>query len=204
MDPKQRENWNQKIKEANTINSLPTAVPKTRQEQKEIWDRMVREANGKKSQPLPQSKVVYNTSVTVKSSEFVIKPSQWSNFGYFLFAIIGCILVFPIIIWIANVLIVSCWSYRFSEKTITEKKGVFSVDTVQIQYFRIKSIKVLQPFWLRLVGLSTVEIITSEPFRPYLRLYAIRNGNEMKQFLSQKAELWREKMGVKETDFHSF
>jgi membrane protein YdbS with pleckstrin-like domain len=174
--------------------------------QKEIWDRMVREANEKKKiqtstiQSIKAKAKILNVN-TVSST---VKPSQWVNFGWLLFAIFGCVLVIPVIIWICRVIIISCWSYHFGEKMVMERKGVFSVETVQVQYFRIKSIRVLEPFFQRLVGLSTVEVRTSEPFRPYLIIYGVKNGNAIKNVLTEKAEYWRDKMGVKETDFHNF
>jgi uncharacterized membrane protein YdbT with pleckstrin-like domain len=170
--------------------------------QKEIWDRMVREANKKKA---PMNTTIKPIKVARPNVRFTtIKPSQWVNFGWFLFAIVGCVLVIPVIIWICRIFIITCWSYQFEEKTITERKGVFSVETVQIQYFRIKSVRVLEPFFQRLVGLSTIEVITSEPFRPYLVIYGVRNGNAIKKTLLDQATYWRDKMGVKETDFHNF
>ena len=135
-----------------------------------------------------------------------LKPSQWVNFGWLLFAIAGCILVIPVIIWICRVFIISCWSYRFDEDTdtIVERKGVFSVETVEIHYFRIKSIRLQQPFFQRLVGLSTIEVITSEPYKPYLEIYGIRDGAKYVKYLKETATYWRNVKGVKETDFHSF
>jgi uncharacterized membrane protein YdbT with pleckstrin-like domain len=141
--------------------------------------------------------------------QFIIKPSQWVNIIWFIMAV-GAIfsesplMAIPQVLWFWHFLVISCWKYQFGEKTITERKGVLSIEKVQVHYFRIKSMKTTRSFFQRLVGLSTIDIITSEPFRPYLRLYSIGNGDGMRRYINDKTEYWRSKMGVKETDFHSF
>jgi uncharacterized membrane protein YdbT with pleckstrin-like domain len=144
-----------------------------------------------------------------------LKPSQWVNIIWFLLAMAGgyeiidtesYLFGIPIIIWIWRFAVIECWRYTFDEnsETIVERKGVLSTTTVEIQYFRIKSIRILKPFFLRIFGLSTVEVITSEPFMPYLRLYAITNGDSWAKYIKEMAAYWRRQKGVKETDFHNF
>jgi len=158
----------------------------------------------------------------------LLKPSQWVNLPWLLCAIVSAYLLFitagideygniipsqinwlfviPIIWWFWKYLTISCWSFYMNEDsaTIIEKKGVFSVTNVEIQYFRIKSVQVWKPFLLRIFGLSSVQIITSEPFKPFLLLYAITNGEGWAHYCREMANYWRNKKGVKETDFHSF
>ena len=40
-----------------------------------------------------------------------------------------------------------------------------------------------QPFILRILGLSTIRVITSEQFKPTITLFAIKNGMEIKDYL---------------------
>jgi uncharacterized membrane protein YdbT with pleckstrin-like domain len=157
----------------------------------------------------------------------LLKPSQWVNFPWFIIAAgsgylffstsideyglfdvtqAHWIFVVPIIWWLWKYLVINCWNFYMDERseTIIEKKGIFSVTTIKIQYFRIKSIQVWQPFFLRIFGLSTVQIITSEPFKPLLLLYAIRDGESWSQYCLDMAKYWRTQKGVKETDFHAF
>jgi uncharacterized membrane protein YdbT with pleckstrin-like domain len=140
-------------------------------------------------------------------------PSQWLNIGWFLLAL-AVILVFPknpiglipILIFFWKFLQVECWKYILSENSevLIQRKGVFSVKRLEVHYFRIKSIRIVQPFYLRIVGLSNIEIITSEPFVPFLRIPAVPHATELAEALEEMAEEWREIKGVKETDFHRF
>jgi membrane protein YdbS with pleckstrin-like domain len=119
---------------------------------------------------------------------------------------ISWIYALPIIWYLWKALQIHCWSFYMDEdsETIIERRGVFSVTTVEIQYFRIKSIQIWKPFFLRIFGLSTVQIITSEPFKPFLSIYAIYDGEGWSHYCKEMARYWRDKKGVKETDFHAF
>lgn len=131
---------------------------------------------------------------------FIIRPSQWANFGWFLFAVIGCILIIPLLLGLWNFFVIKYWEYQFGERTITERKGVLSVEKTEIHYFRIKSIKVEQPFFLRIVGLSNIVIITSDPGRHNFQLYAIGNGDKIRDYIKEMTYFWRKKLNVSEHD----
>ncbi|HOG38277.1 MAG TPA: PH domain-containing protein [bacterium] len=144
-----------------------------------------------------------------------VKPSQWANILWFILAIIGAgqfsytgqyFYLLLVIWWLWKFAVIECWVFIFDEnsETIVERKGVFYVRKVEIQYFRIKSIRVMKPLWQRIFGLSTVQIITSEPFKPFLTVYAISNGEEIARHCKEMAVYWRQQKGVKETDFHHF
>ena len=132
--------------------------------------------------------------------EFDIQPSQWVNIGWLIFAIACYWLYFPLVLLLWYYAVVYFWHYEFRERTIAERKGVFSTDKVEIHYFRIKSIKIEKPFLMRLVGLSNILIITSDPFRPVLRLYAIHNGEEIRERIKDYTYHWRKSQKVNEYD----
>lgn len=148
-------------------------------------------------------------------TEVTFTPSQWVNIGWLMLAMAGAsavasggswIFAATIVWWLWKFAVIGCWQFRISEdtSTIVERKGVFSVEIVEIQYFRIKSIQVRKPFLMRLVGISIIDVITSEPYRPYLCFYAVHNGKELTRFLYEMTDYWREKRGVRESDFHHF
>ena len=142
----------------------------------------------------------------------VLKPSQLVNIGWLLIFLGGITLAIitrkPFwcvgggILWFAKWLIIKCWSFRFHEKTIAERKGVFSVLTREIHYFRIKSVRWEQPFWLRIFGLSNVVLITSDPLIPMLRVYAVRHGKIVMESIKEEVSIWRRERTVKEQDIH--
>lgn len=133
---------------------------------------------------------------------FTLRPSQWTNFGWFLAAIAGFWLVIPLIMLAWQLAVVFFWRFEFRERTIAWKKGVFSVTTVEVHYFRIKSIKVEEPFLMRLVGLSNIYLLTSDPYVPVLKLWAIRNSDEIRGMVMDYTFHWRQKQNTKELDLY--
>lgn len=144
---------------------------------------------------------------------FVMKPSQLVNIGWLLLfltslsaaAFWGYSYLWCIgsgVLWFAKWLIIQCWSFRFNEKTIAQRKGVFSVITKEIHYFRVKSVRWHQPFWLRIFGLSNVVLITSDPLIPILKVYAIRQGEDLMNTIKEEVSIWRSERTVKEQDIH--
>lgn len=145
----------------------------------------------------------------------VITPSQWVNTGWFLLGFTGVmtavytecwLFAAPIVWWLWKFAVIECWQFRFDDSTeaIAERKGVFSVQTAEVNWFRVKSVQLRKPFLMRLVGISIVDVITSEPFRPYLCLYGIRKGDAWARYIREMAAYHRKQKGVRETDFHYF
>jgi uncharacterized membrane protein YdbT with pleckstrin-like domain len=134
---------------------------------------------------------------------FSLNPSQWINFGWLIFGIIGIPLVLPPLMFIYRIIYVSCWSYEFYDGFIIEQKGVFTIDRTEVNLHRIKSIKLVQPFLYRFVGLYNIHIISSDPFKPFFNLTAIPIGQEMVNAIKEQIHLSRTKHGLKEYDIHT-
>lgn len=147
---------------------------------------------------------------TQEENEYVLtlKPSQWINAGWFILPVVAAVIYLPLgglalIAAIYKYYEVDTWKYDVYTRTIQESKGVFTVSSEEIQYFRIKSIMVDEPFWMRVLGLSIVRVATSERFKPFINLYAIENGEEVKKFLSDASYMWRKELGIRDYDIYN-
>lgn len=135
----------------------------------------------------------------------VLRPSQYTNFGWYITAL-GGFFVHPTVggfmtlLAIYKWLDVSCWSYEFYEDQICEKRGIFNVTREYIQISRIKSVMIEEPLFQRFIDVSTVNVITSEQFKPSLQLYAIPGGDVIKGWLDEVTHVQRNKRGIKEFD----
>ena len=130
-------------------------------------------------------------------------PSQWVNYLWFLFGLVLFFLWIPPLIAIYKFLEVYYWRYEFYERTMIERKGIFSVTRTEVSYYRIKSILVEEPLWMRIFGLSNVIIKTSDEFNNIVTLYAVPNGTELRSILREVTDQRRTEQGVKEFDLHS-
>ena len=146
-----------------------------------------------------------------------VSPSQWINFSKFLvygfitlltliiapmiFGIIGLLLALaPLSVIIWNYLIVNMWKIEINEEKLIQTKGVFNLKTDELQIYRIKDISSEKPFWLRLVGLSNINLISSDKSDPFIKIPAVKNGDDLREQISNAIEKMRRKKGVREFD----
>ena len=135
----------------------------------------------------------------------VLRPSQFMNIGWYMVApasffvnptlgiIATCVAVYK---WIE----LTCWSYEMYDDQICEKKGVFKVTREYVQISRVKSVMIEEPLLMRLIDVSTVNVITSEQYKPNLILYAIQGGDVVKRWLDETVHTERNRRGVREFD----
>jgi len=135
----------------------------------------------------------------------ILRPSQWLNFGW-LAMVPATYFVHPyacalaVVIYIYKYFEVDCWRYEFYDDCVIERKGVFSVTRESVNYFRIKSVMVDEPFWMRLLGLSVVRVITSEQFKQELVFQAVEQGESIQSFLQHNVKVERQNMGIRDFD----
>jgi len=133
----------------------------------------------------------------------VVSPSQWTNL---IWIILGVILIqtviFPILA-LVKILEIYCWRYEFRQKTIIERKGILSVTRREVHFYRIKSIKIDEPLWMRIFGLANVTIKTSDPYLPELLLYAVPKGIKIREKIRSKTHEERRSEGIKEFDMYN-
>src|ERR1700752_4513006 len=86
-------------------------------------------------------------------------PSQWMNVFTF---IISAILIIPIPFAIWKYFQVKFWSFEITDTRIVEHSGVFSKTVDEIQLYRVRDIRLEQPFIFMLLGLSNIILVTRD------------------------------------------
>ena len=110
-------------------------------------------------------------------------------------------LAIPIFIAIWRFLVVKTWKIEITDQRLIEEKGVLSKTTDELELFRVKDIRLDQPFFLRLVGLSNIILVTSDRTHSIVRIPAIADGKNLKEKLRVAIDERRDKKRVRETDF---
>jgi len=128
-------------------------------------------------------------------------PSQWINLGPYVLGILFCWLIIPFFIALWRYLTVRTWIIEITDQRLIDERGVFSKKTDEIELYRVKDIRLDQPFLLRLLGLSNILLMTSDKTHPYYKIPAIRDGKNIKEKLRVAVDIRRDLKGVKETDF---
>ena len=123
-------------------------------------------------------------------------PSEWGIFP------LGYGLLVPILLWVVwRILVIRCQKYRLSTQRIHIVSGVLNQKIDEIELYRVKDVTMTRSFWMRILGLSSIHIKSSDRTLPNLIIPAIREGNEFRELLREQVEIIRDRKRVREMDF---
>lgn len=144
------------------------------------------------------------------------RPSQLLNLGSYM---VGLLLIvgigiggsfFPPV-WIALILplgwmlwrflTVRCQVYELTNERLRLYTGVLNQNIDELELYRVKDTTMERPFLLRIFGLSTVHLDTSDRSHPKVRLHAISKAVELRETLREQVERLRDLKRVREVDF---
>lgn len=144
------------------------------------------------------------------------RPSQLLNLGSYL---VGLLLIvgigiggsfFPPV-WIALILpfgwmlwrylTVRCQVYELTNERLRLYTGVLNQKIDELELYRVKDTTMERPFHLRIFGLSSVDLDTSDRSHPKVRLHAISKAVELRETLREQVERLRDLKRVREVDF---
>jgi uncharacterized membrane protein YdbT with pleckstrin-like domain len=155
-------------------------------------------------------------SMTTETTLWQGSPSQWLNIGHHLIALLAAaaavaggiffppawaLLVIPLgyIAW--RYLVVRCQRYQLTSERLRVTKGVLNQHIDEIELYRVKDIQMSRAFWMRLTGLSSLHLETSDRSLPLLVIPAVRGGTELREQLRKQVEELRDRKRVREMDF---
>tara|TARA_B110000003_G_scaffold256242_1_gene273652 strand:+ start:299 stop:616 length:318 start_codon:yes stop_codon:yes gene_type:complete len=98
-------------------------------------------------------------------------------------------------------LTIRTWKITITNQRIIEEKGVLSKTTNELELFRVKDLKLDQPFFLRLVGLSNIILLTSDRTNKRYVIEGVDNGKDLREKLRVSVEKRRDEKKVREVDF---
>lgn len=139
------------------------------------------------------------------------RPSQWLNLGHFLIALaVGIGIAFFPPAWPFGIvpLLYVAWRWLFVRSTHFEltserlrvTEGILNQKIDEIELYRVKDIAMERPLWMRMTGLASVLLDTSDRSMPKLTLPAISNGVELREQLRKQVEEIRDRKRVREVD----
>ncbi len=142
-------------------------------------------------------------------------PSQWLNIGPFtvaLLLVVGIIvagvffppayaallLTFGYMLW--KYLVVRSHVFELTSERLRVTSGVINQKIDEIELYRVKDSLMVRTWWMRLTGLASIELETSDRSLPKLVVPAIHHGEQMRELLRKQVELERDRKRVRETD----
>ncbi len=111
------------------------------------------------------------------------------NLGTIILCVIFCWLIIPIIFLIVIILKTKFTKTTITTKEIISEHGVLSKTTDELLLKRITDVRLSQPFWQRIFGLSTISVSTTDVSSGVLNIKGVPNGQQIwKQLREAVAE----------------
>ena len=148
-------------------------------------------------------------------------PSQWTNFGTYVFCLIlsaGVVVVYflvpnvpPLILAtlaIPLLFALSKWwqtrsqIYEITTERIRTSSGLLSRRTSELELYRVRDYTVVEPFWLRLIGRGNLIIETADRTSSHLVLRAVPTVNALKDQVRAHTERMRQIRGVRDFEIN--
>jgi uncharacterized membrane protein YdbT with pleckstrin-like domain len=143
-------------------------------------------------------------------------PSQWLNIGHFAAALllgvvisvggvffppafIALILPMSWIVW--RYLVVRTQTFELTNERLRVSNGVINQEIDEVELYRVKDILVVRKWWMRMTGLGTIHLDTSDRSMPQIDIHAIKDSLELRESLRKKVEAMRDRKRVREMDF---
>lgn len=156
------------------------------------------------------------TQVSAEDSVWKGSPSQWLNIGSYtagIIAIVGIViggmffppafiaLVLPIGWMLWSYLTVRTQVYELTSERLRITRGIINQTIDEIELYRVKDTQMIRSWWMRLTGLGSISMETSDRTMPTLVIPAIQGGLELREQLRKLVEIQRDKKRVREMDF---
>ncbi len=149
------------------------------------------------------------------------RPSHWTNFGTYFFCLllaaadVAAYLMLPernplILIGLA---LPALWAlirwikarshvYEVTTERLRESCGVLSRRTEELELYRVRDYKVIEPLLLRLVGCGHLVIATADRTTPEIVIRAVHNVAELKEKVRTHTERMRQARGVRDFEIN--
>jgi len=106
------------------------------------------------------------------------------------------------LLWMGwNFLTVRCRVYELTEERLRLYEGVLNQKIDEVELYRVKDTTMSRPLWLRLFGLCSLHLDTSDRTCPEIEIKAIKDATQLRETLRKQVEYWRDRKRVREVDF---
>jgi uncharacterized membrane protein YdbT with pleckstrin-like domain len=142
--------------------------------------------------------------------------SQWIHFWFYFFCVllaIGCLvaaaftaglaaigLVVPLVMWIARWWVTKTTLYELTSQRLRKSSGIFNRVVDELELFRVKDYSMEQPFFLRMLGLGNLRMVTSDATTPIVAIKAIPNVQDVREKLRNAVQAERDRKRVRQFD----
>lgn len=92
--------------------------------------------------------------------------------------------------------------YELDHERLRLHQGVLNKKVNDIELYRVTAYELDQPIWLRIFGLSNINVITSDPKKPLIVLHAVPAGSNVCSLIRDHKERHRKATYVTDLNIH--
>ncbi|MBI2435527.1 MAG: PH domain-containing protein [Candidatus Hydrogenedentes bacterium] len=127
-------------------------------------------------------------------------PSHAMYFGTYTLCILFCVLIVPIFIALWIWIKVRTQVYELTSQRLFFTTGILSKQREEWELYRVKDMRIEEPFKLRLFGKGNIVLETSDRSIPNFVLQAVDQPKQLSARIRQLVEERRRTRGVRELD----
>ena len=127
-------------------------------------------------------------------------PSQTVNIPVFIFCLLLFWTVIPLFLIIWRWLAVANIKYELTTQRLILSDGVLTREINELELYRVKDMRIVQPFLLRIFHLGNIILATSDASHPVVIIQAIPEVMDVQNKIRNLVEQCREKKHVRELD----
>jgi len=91
--------------------------------------------------------------------------------------------------------------YRLTAQQLQIESGILNRRIEILELYRVKDITIVKPLLLRIFGLGSLELVSSDESRPEVILHGIPGPAELAPMVRERVEACRDAKGVREIDY---
>lgn len=142
--------------------------------------------------------------------------SQWVHFLFYFFCTllaIGCViaalftagfsligLIVPAVMWGIRWWMTRSTHYELTSQRLRRTSGIINRRLEELELYRVKDYVMEEPFYLRMLGLGNLSIVTSDSSTPVVAIEAIHDVHDVREKLRSAVQTERDRKRVRELD----
>ena len=153
--------------------------------------------------------------MTEENSLWKGSPSQWLNLGPFTAALVMAAaivvgglffplafiaLILPAVYLVWRFLVVRTQVFELTNERLVITRGVINQQIDEIELYRVKDSLMVRPWWMRMTGLASIVLDTSDRGTPVFTIPAVSGGVELRELVRKHVEIQRDRQRVREMD----
>ena len=96
-----------------------------------------------------------------------------------------------------------CTEYKLTTERLIWTRGVFARRQDQVELYRVRDVSLDQPFYLRVMGLGNVMVLSSDISTPNDHLLAVEQPQDVQELVRAAVEAIRSRRGIRAVDFET-